>query len=72
MLFGGRSFTLYEVTAGGLTELYDSGSGFEEITAQKLPEMFNVSNDDTDLDSRSPKKGPEPESVTVGTVDGRT
>lgn len=60
-VFGGRSFSVYEVTANGLNLVYDSGSGFEEITAAQLPDYFNASNDKTSLDNRSGKKGPEPE-----------
>ena len=71
-VFGGRSFSLYEVGADGLTLVYDSGSDFEEITAKQLPKYFNCSNDKIKLDNRSGKKGPEPESVTTGTVDGKT
>ena len=71
-VFGGRSFSIYEVTDAGLNLVYDSGSGFEEITAEQLPAYFNASNDKTSLDNRSGKKGPEPESVVTGTVDGRT
>ena len=70
-LFGGRSFTLYEVSASGLQEVYTSGSGFERLTAQYLPEYFNTSNDNAVKDDRSGKKGPEAESVTVGQVNGR-
>ena len=33
-----------------------------------MPDYFNCSNDDNDYDSRSAKKGPEPESVTVGSI----
>ena len=71
-VFGGRSFSIYEVTATGLNLVYDSGSGFEEITAEQLPAYFNTSNDKTSVDNRSGKKGPEPESVVTGVVDGRT
>ncbi|BBF42185.1 5'-nucleotidase [Lachnospiraceae bacterium KM106-2] len=71
-LFGGRSFTMFEVTADGMKEVYDSDNGFEEKTASFLPEYFNCSNDDVKADSRSTKKGPEAENVTVGTVNGRT
>ena len=71
-VFGGRSFSIYEVTDAGLNLVYDSGSGFEEITAEQLSAYFNASNDKTSLDNRSGKKGPEPESVVTGTVDGRT
>ena len=71
-LFGGRSFTLYEVTDTGIQEVYTSGDDFERLTAQYLPAYFNCSNDNATLDDRSGKKGPEAESVTVGTVDGKT
>lgn len=71
-LFGGRSFTMFKVENGGLSEIFDSGSDFESYTAKVLPSSFNCSNDDMEIDSRSGKKGPEPESVTTGTVNGRT
>lgn len=70
-IFGGRSFTMYQVTETGLTEIFDSGSEFEEKTAEVLADYFNCSNDDIELGSRSGKKGVEPESVTVGTIDNR-
>lgn len=72
VMFGGRGFTVFEIGADGLSEVFDSGSQFEEKTAQYLPSYFNASNDDTDVDSRSVKKGPEPENVTIGQVAGRT
>ena len=71
-LFGGRSFTIFKADANGLTEVFDSGSNFESTTAAYLPDFFNCSNDNTDLDNRSGKKGPEAESVTIGTVGGKT
>ena len=71
-LFGGRSFTVLKVTDAGLEEVFDSGGAFEAITAAKLSANFNCSNDDKTLDDRSGKKGPEPESVTVGTVGSKT
>ena len=52
--------------------MYDSGSEFEEKTAVYVPENFNCSNDDKTMDDRSGKKGPEVESVTVGTVGEKT
>ncbi|MGN1249722.1 MAG: choice-of-anchor I family protein [Candidatus Spyradocola sp.] len=70
-VFGGRSFSIYEFTGDGLTLVYDSGSGFEEVTAEQLPGYFNASNDKISMDNRSGKKGPEPESVVTGAVDGR-
>lgn len=71
-LFGGRSFTVFEVTESGLKEVFDSGSDFESKTAGYLPEYFNCSNDKTKTDNRSGKKGPEPETVITGTIGGRT
>ena len=71
-LFGGRSFTLYRVDGSALTEVFTSGSDFEAKTASYLSDYFNCSNDDRSIDDRSGKKGPEPETVTVGKVDGRS
>lgn len=71
-LFGARSFSVFEASADGLTLVYDSGVDFEKKTADWLPEYFNCSNDDVDADSRSNKKGPEPENVTIGVVGAKT
>lgn len=71
-VFGGRSFTVFQATENGLEEVFTSGDDFEAHTAQYVPEYFNASNDNAVLDDRSGKKGPEAESVTVGTVDGKT
>lgn len=71
-LFGGRTFTIYEAGENGITEVFTSGDDFEALTAQYLPDYYNCSNDNAVVDDRSGKKGPEAESVTVGTVDGRT
>ena len=71
--YGGRSFSIY--TPDGEL-VYDSGSDFEEITADLLGENgFNANNDelgDDAFDSRSDDKGPEPEGVAVGKVYGKT
>lgn len=72
VMFGGRSFTIYEVGENGLNVVYDSGSDFESITADYLPDYFNCSNDDVEIDGRSVKKGPEPENIAIGTVQGKT
>lgn len=71
-IFGGRSFTVYAVTASGIMEVATSGCDFEALTAQLYPEFYNASNDNAVLDDRSGKKGPEAESVTTGAIDGRT
>ena len=67
--FGGRSFSIF--TSDG-KRVFDSGDQFEQITAELLPEHFNASHTDNKLDSRSDDKGPEPEGVTVGKINGRT
>lgn len=69
-LYGARSFSIWK--AQDMSLVYDSGSDFEKITAERLPEVFNTSNDKKELDSRSAKKGPEPEYVTVGQVGDKT
>ncbi len=72
-LFGGRSFFIYEADdANNLTLVYTSGSELEEITAQYVPGAFNSSHKDLKVDNRSGKKGPEPENVITGVVDGKT
>ncbi|MGN0342704.1 MAG: choice-of-anchor I family protein [Roseburia sp.] len=65
-LFGGRSFSIYD--AATMTLVYDSANTFESKTAAYLPDWFNCSNDDASIDSRSRKKGPEPETVITGRV----
>ena len=68
-IFGGRSFSIWDVDTMEL--VFDSGSDFEKITAERYPEFFNCSNKNVDIDDRSGKKGPEPEDVKVGVVDGQ-
>ncbi|MNB83608.1 Endo-1,4-beta-xylanase A precursor [compost metagenome] len=65
-LYGGRSFSIWD--ASSMKQVYDSGSDFEQITAERLPAYFNASNSNTTMDSRSTKKGPEPEYVKTGKV----
>jgi hypothetical protein len=66
---GGRSFSIY--TADGAL-VYESGALLERITAAAYPEHFNAANDDHGLDDRSDNKGPEPEGVAIGVIDGVT
>ncbi|QGJ70231.1 Bifunctional metallophosphatase/5'-nucleotidase [Planctomycetales bacterium 10988] len=66
--YGTRSFTIWDSMGN---RVFDSGSAFEQITAEMFPEFFNSSNDETEFDSRSDAKGPEPEAVTIGEIDGR-
>ena len=68
--YGARSFTIFDAE-GNL--VFDSGDDFEQITADLIPEFFNSTNDENgSFDSRSDAKGPEPEGVVIGEVDGRT
>jgi len=67
--YGSRSFSIFDVY-GNL--VYDSGDEFEQRTAQLIPEYFNSSNDETGFDDRSDDKGPEPEAVEIGVMNGRT
>ncbi len=67
--FGGRSFSIW-ATDG--SQVFDSGSAFERITATEAPAFFNASNTSSAFDDRSDNKGPEPEAVTVGEIEGHT
>lgn len=68
--YGARSFSIWNGSTGEL--VFDSGSDFETITAQRLGEDFNASNDENGGDNRSDDKGPEPEAVEIARIDGRT
>ena len=68
--FGARSFSIW--TASG-KRVYDSGSDFEDNTAERLPNDFNSTNDENgSFDDRSDDKGPEPEGITLGKIGHRT
>ena len=63
-MLGTRSFTIWEVTGSGLQQVYDSGSYFETYIRDNDPTGW--------VDSRSDDKGPEPEGLTLGEIDGKT
>ena len=67
--FGGRSFSIW--TSDG-TRVFDSGDAFEQLTAKLPGVVFNSDHAAVALDDRSDDKGPEPESVVIGTLSGRT
>ncbi len=67
--FGGRSFSIWSTDG---TQVFDSGDAFEQITAAAAPEFFNSNHSESNLEGRSEDKGPEPESLTIGAIDGRT
>lgn len=69
--FGGRSFSVIE--ASSMKRVYDSGDDFEKITAKAWPDAFNADQSEAgkiEFDGRSDDKGPEPETVTIGMVNG--
>lgn len=67
--FGGRSFSIRDAS-GNL--IFDSGDQLERLTAEFAPTLFNSDGTTSAFDTRSDNKGPEPEGVTIGVVDGRT
>ncbi len=69
LAFGARSFTIWNA-AGEL--VWDSGSGLEEIVAATFPDDFNANGENGTFDNRSDDKGPEPEAVDLGVINGRT
>ncbi len=67
--FGGRSFSVWD-EFGNL--VFDSGDQIAKITAEQTPELFNANDGiPEEFDERSDDKGAEPESVTVGTINGK-
>ena len=68
--YGARSFSIFNADTGSI--VYDSGSEFETITAQRLGDDFNATNDENGGDDRSDDKGPEPEAIEVATIEGTT
>lgn len=78
--FGGRSISVWRIEqadpdnpdAPPLTRVFDSGDAFERLAALIDPRLFNADNDrHPSTDRRSDDRGPEPEGLAVGEVDGR-
>jgi hypothetical protein len=69
-VFGARSFSIWDAKTGA--QVWDSGAGVERRVADAFPLYFNSSNDATAFDNRSDNKGPEPEGLAIGKLDGRT
>lgn len=67
--FGTRSFTIWN---GEGNQVWDSGDDLERRTAFLFPNNFNASHTANTRDGRSTSKGPEPEAVAVGVINGRT
>jgi hypothetical protein len=62
-MLGTRSFSIWEKTEDGMVMVYDSGAFFEDYIRD-----FDAAGY---VDSRSDDKGPEPEGLTLGEIDGR-
>ncbi len=70
--FGGRGFSIFQQNAdGSIVKVEETGGDFEQILAA-LPNAGTVFNGENGggFDSRSDNKGPEPEGVAVGSVNG--
>ncbi|WP_084227145.1 choice-of-anchor I family protein [Nostoc sp. KVJ20] len=66
---GARSFSIWDASGN---QIFDSGDQFEQITATKVPTLFNSDGAADTFDSRSDNKGPEPEGVVIGVINNRT
>ena len=67
--YGGRSFSIW-ADDGRL--VFDSGNAFEHVISQRSPEVFNANGGVNKVDDRSDDKGPEPEALALGEIDGRS
>lgn len=67
--YGGRSFSIWGSDG---TLIFDSGNAFENIIASRSPEVFNANGGKSEFDDRSDDKGPEPEALALGEIEGRT
>lgn len=68
-VFGARSFSIWDANGN---QVFDSGDQLEQITATTTPTLFNSNGAADTFDSRSDNKGPEPEGVAVGVINGLT
>ncbi len=79
--YGGRSFSIWDEEGN---QIFDSGDAIEQFLAsddcklgtdRAIPcaDYFNSGHDEGDaMDSRSDAKGPEPEGLTIGRIQGDT
>ena len=67
--YGSRSFTIWDASNGAV--VWDSKNDFEQLLKQRVPDNFNATNDENNFDNRSDDKGPEPEGVVLGEVNGK-
>ncbi|MEZ4868570.1 MAG: choice-of-anchor I family protein [Caldilineaceae bacterium] len=69
LTYGARSFSIW--TADGRL-VWDSGNEIERIVAETFPDDFNADGENGTFDNRSDDKGPEPEGVDIGVVNGKS
>jgi len=67
---GARSFSIFNADTKQL--VFDSGDQFERHVAANHPLIFNADNEANGTKTRSRAKGPEPEGVTLGTINNQT
>lgn len=67
---GARSFSIFNADSKEI--VYDSGDQFERHVAANYPLIFNADNEANGAKVRSRAKGPEPEGVTIGNINGQT
>lgn len=68
--YGARSFSIWNTVTG--EQVFDSGSAFERITAQRFGDNFNSNHEENGGEDRSDDKGIEPEGIAIGTINGYT
>lgn len=70
-MFGTRSFSIVDPVTGQV--MFDSGSMIEAYVRDNDIATFNIEEGLLgEFDGRSDNKGPEPEAIAVGVIDGRT
>lgn len=70
-LVGGRSFSIWNSATRSM--VYDSYDDFEQYLSKSptFNPIFNADNESNTRKSRSTSKGPEPEGLTLATIEGR-
>ncbi len=69
-MLGTRSFSIWNAATGTLA--FDSGSMIEQYAAAADPTTFNINSGNlAQWDTRSDDKGPEPEALAFGSINGR-
>ncbi len=69
VMFGTRSFSIVDTETGAI--VFDSGNMIEAYVLANDPGLFNINKEQGTIQARSDDKGPEPEAVAFGSIDGR-